>query len=68
MDLIDKIIKKYPKYYKKRKIHLSPDINFKHIKLDKLQIYRRDILNKNYNKLYKMSFSLDFHKRNIVLI
>ena len=68
MDLIDKIIKKYPKYYKKRKIHLSPDINFKHIKLDRLQIYRRDILNKNYNKLYKMSFSLDFHKRNIGLI
>ena len=67
-DLIDKIIKKYPKYYKKRKIHLSPDINFKRIKLDKLQIYRRDILNKNYNKLYKMSFSLDFHKRNIGLI
>ena len=67
-DLIDKIIKKFPKYYKKRKIHLSPDINFKHIKLNKMQIYRRNILNNNYNKLNKMSFSLDLHKRKIGLI
>ena len=67
-DLIDKIIKKYPKYYKKIKIQLSPDIKFKHIKLNKIQIYRRNILNNNYNKLYKMSFSLDLHKKNIGLI